>query len=96
MSIPKWLWSLLGPFDSCLIGDLIHDFLYVDKLNQIKYFNLNIYNAQQFADKERHKWRTRICNYIPKNNLKFKNWLTNKTLQLFAKDFYIRKYQIPD
>lgn len=96
MSIPRFAWSILAPFDSVMIGDLIHDFLYVDKLNQIKHFRSNIYQAQVFADNERHKWRTRITEYIPNNNLKYKNWLTNKFLKLFAKDFYIRKYKIPD
>lgn len=96
MSIPRWLWSLLSPFDSALIGDLIHDFLYVDKLNQINHFKLNIYQAQKFADAERNKWRNKITKEIPNNNLKIKNWLTNNILKLFAKNFYIRKYQIPD
>ena len=96
MSIPSWAWSLFAPFDSALIGDLIHDFLYVDKLNQINHFKLNIYQAQKFADAERNKWREQISNNIENNNLKFKNWFTNKILTLFAKDFYNKKYIIPD
>lgn len=96
MSIPRWLWSLLSPFDSALIGDIIHDFLYTDKINQINHFKLNIYQAQKFADEERNKWRNKITKEIPNNNLKIKNWLTNNILKLFAKNFYIRKYQIPD
>lgn len=96
MSIPRWLWSILSPFDSALIGDIIHDYLYTDKLTQIQFFNNNIYQAQKFADEERNKWRNKITKEIPNNNLKFKNWITNNILKLFAKNFYIRKYQIPD
>lgn len=96
MSIPRWAWSILSPFDSALIADLIHDFLYVDKLTQIKHFNSNIYQAQTFADSERHKWRLIITDNIPNNNLKAKNYVTDIVLKLFAKDFYIRKYKIPN
>ena len=96
MSIPSWLWSFLKPFDSALIADIIHDFLYVDKLNQIQLFNNNIYWSMKFADSERNRWRIAISNELPKNNLKIKNYITNKVLNLFAKDFYIKKYEIPD
>lgn len=96
MSIPKFLWSFMGPFDSAFIADLIHDFLYDDKITQITHFKNNIYQAQKFADKERHKWRLIITDNLPNNNLKVKNFITNIVLKLFAKDFYIRKYQIPN
>lgn len=96
MSIPNWCWSIFHPFDAALIGDLIHDFLYVDKVNQIKFFQNNIYWTMKFADNERNRWRTVIANELPKNNLKIKNYITHKVLNLFAKDFYIRKYEIPN
>lgn len=96
MSIPSWCWSVFRPFDSALIADLIHDFLYVDKMNQIILFENNIYWTMKFADAERNRWRCAIADNLPKNNLKIKNYITNKFLDLFAKDFYIRKYAIPN
>lgn len=99
ISIPKWLWTFLSPFDSLMIGDLIHDYLYTDKLSEIERHNLNIFYSQKFADDERHRWRLKIAEHITKsdrNRFSIKNWLTNKVLRLFAKDFYIKKYSIPN
>lgn len=96
MSVPSWCWSFLKPFDVAFIGDLIHDYLYVNKMEEIKHFEGRIYKAQKFADSERNKWRKKITKYSKTNKLGFKNWLTNFMLNVFAKDFYNRKYIIPD
>ncbi len=89
-SIPQCLWSLLTPIDEGFIGDLIHDYLWVNKQEQLKYFNYNIYNTRKFADDERNRWRTKLS---PKRKLK--NWVTHTFLRLLGGLWYSRQLKIP-
>lgn len=47
-TVPKWLWSVVRPFNDALMGTLIHDFLYIDKASH------TMTRAQ--ADAEYLKW----------------------------------------
>lgn len=90
-SVPNWAWSFFKPIDKAFIGDLIHDYLWVDKVGQINHFNNSIYEARKFADYERYKWRTHLA-----PNKKFKNWLTHKIIRLIGGFYYSRQLRIPD
>lgn len=90
-SVPAWAWSVLKPIDAGLIGDLIHDYLWIDKAGQIKHFDNNLFQARKFADEERYKWRMALA---PKK--KFKNWITHKFLRLFGGLYYSRQFRIPN
>ena len=88
-SIPQWLWSIIKPIDKAFIADLIHDHLWVSKLDEIAHFG-DIYQARKFADSERLKWRNALA---PKK--KFKNYLTHYVIRLFGGFFYSRQIKIP-
>lgn len=88
-SIPQIFWGVFKPFDKGLLGDLIHDYLWEDKMSETLYFN-NAYTAQKFADEERLKWRNKLA-----PELKIKNWLTHKVLRIFGARYYKGKAKIP-
>ena len=88
-SIPQIFWGVFKPFDKGLLGDLIHDYLWVDKMSETLYFD-NAYTAQKFADEERLKWRNKLA-----PELKIKNWLTHKVLRIFGARYYKGKAKIP-
>ena len=88
-SIPQIFWSVFKPFDKGLLGDLIHDYLWVEKMSETLYFD-NAYTAQKFADEERLKWRNKLA-----PELKIKNWLTHKVLRIFGARYYKGKAKIP-
>ena len=88
-SIPQIFWGVFKPFDKGLLGDLIHDYLWVDKMAETLYFD-NAYTAQKFADEERLKWRNKLA-----PELKIKNWLTHKVLRIFGARYYKGKAKIP-
>lgn len=87
-SKPKWLWSLLPPFDKRLIAAIIHDYLWTNKLAEIKHHG-GIYKAFIFSNKEFDKW-----NNVLAPSSKFKNWIEFNYLKLFAMPYYTRKKQI--
>ena len=89
-SVPKFLWSLLSPIDEAFIGDLIHDYLWENKKEQMERFGYSSYLARKFADDERNKWRKKIA-----PNKKFKNWITHRFLRLLGGLWYSRQLQIP-
>ena len=89
-SIPQIFWGVFKPFDKGLLGDLIHDYLWVDKMAETLYFD-NAYTAQKFADEERLKWRNKLA-----PELKIKNWLTHKVLRIFGARYYKGKAKIPN
>ena len=88
-SIPQIFWGVFKPFDKGLLGDLIHDYLWVDKMSETLYFD-NAYTAQKFADEERLKWRNKLA-----PELKIKNWLTHKVLRIFGARYYKGKAKRP-
>jgi len=55
-SIPKWLWWLFPKVKLNSIVFCIHDFLYIDKKNQLEKFKFHIFEARKFADDELRKW----------------------------------------
>lgn len=89
-SIPSPLWSIFKPFDKGLLGDLIHDYLWEEKMAETLYFN-NAYVAQKFADDERLKWRKKLA-----KEFKIKNWITHKVLRIFGGKYYRGEKQIPN
>lgn len=88
-SIPSWLWGLFKPFDEGLLGDLIHDYLYEDKMAETLYFD-NAYKAQKFADQERDRWRKKLAKEFP-----IKNWITYKALRIFGAGVYSGRRKLP-
>lgn len=90
-SVPKWAWSIFTPIDKAFLGDLIHDYLWIDKAGQIAHFNNSPYKARKFADEERLRWRNKLA---PKK--KFKNWFTHKVIRLIGGVFYSRQLKIPN
>lgn len=88
-SIPSFLWGLFKPFDKGLLGDLIHDYLWEEKMAETLYFN-NAYKAQKFADDERLKWRRKLA-----KEYKIKNWITHAALRVFGGKYYSGKKKIP-
>lgn len=88
-SIPQIFWGVFKPFDKGLLGDLIHDYLWEDKMSETLYFD-SAYTAQKFADEERLKWRNKLA-----PELKIKNWLTHKVLRIFGARYYKGKAKIP-
>jgi len=88
-SIPSFLWGLFKPFDKGLLGDLIHDYLWEEKMAETLYFN-NAYKAQKFADDERLKWRKKLA-----KEFKIKNWITHAALRVFGGKYYSGKKKIP-
>lgn len=88
-SIPQIFWGVFKPFDKGLLGDLIHDYLWEDKMSETLLFD-SAYKAQEFADIERLKWRNKLA-----PELKIKNWLTHKVLRIFGSAYYKGKKKIP-
>lgn len=91
MSIPSWAWSILKPFDKGIIGDIIHDKLWVIKKEEFQHFNFNIFESRKFADEERLKWRQSL---VP--NLKIKNLITHKVIRWIGGFFYSKQIKIPN
>lgn len=65
-SVPKWLWSIVQPFNDALFAYLIHDRLYADKLGQMQHFwrvtgRANISQAKKFADQEMFLWASALA-----------------------------------
>ncbi len=90
-SVPSWAWSIFKPIDKAFIGDLIHDYLWVDKVEQIKHFDNSPYKARKFADEERLRWRKKLA-----PNKRFKNWITHRIIRLIGGVFYSRQLKIPN
>lgn len=89
-SIPNWAWSIFKPIDKAFIADLIHDYLWINKENEINHFK-SIYKARQFADKERLIWRNSIC-----PDKKIKNYITHTILRLIGGFYYSQQFKIPN
>lgn len=89
-SVPSWLWSVFKPIDKAFIADLIHDYLWVNKLPEIA-LHKGSYNARKFADNERLQWRIALA---PKK--KFKNYITHYVIRLFGGFYYSRQIKIPE
>ncbi len=90
-SVPSWAWSILKPIDKAFLGDLIHDYLWIDKVGQIGHFDNSPYKARKFADEERLKWRNKLA-----PNKKFKNYFTHYIIRLIGWAFYSRLIKIPN
>jgi len=90
ISVPSWLWSILKPFDEGLKADIIHDYLWTKRVDEIAYFNGNIFKARKYADELRLEIRKEL---VPKK--KFKNYVTHYFLRWFGGFFYSRQIQIP-
>lgn len=89
-SIPKYFWWIFKPIDKGAIGDLIHDILWLDKENQLKLFDYNVFLTRKFADQERLNIRN-----ILEPSKKFKNYFTHYIIRLIGGFFYSRQLQIP-
>ncbi len=68
-TVPKWLWSFIRPFNDGLFGYLVHDALYVNKVNGM---------TRKQADKEMLFW-TNIT-----NDNKFDNYLRYFVVRLLG------------
>lgn len=90
ISVPSWLWSFLKPFDEALKGDIIHDYLWHTRSEEIVLFNGNIFKARKYADELRLEIRKELA---PQK--KFKNYVTHYFLRLFGGFFYSRQINIP-
>lgn len=88
-SIPSIFWGIFKPFDKGLLGDLIHDYLYEDKMAETLYFD-SAYKAQKFADEERLRWRKKLA-----KEFKIKNWVTHKVLRIFGRGVYSGRRKLP-
>lgn len=89
-SVPSWLWSFIRPIDKALIGDIVHDYLWVEQVAEIGLFG-GSYEARKFADNERLRLRNM---FAPKK--KIKNYVTHYTLRLIGGFFYSRQIKIPN
>lgn len=89
-SVPKCLWSIFTPIDEGFIADLIHDYLWIDKVGQITHFDNSPYQARKFADDERNRWRVKLA-----PRMRLKNFVTHWFLRVFGSPFYNRKFKIP-
>lgn len=89
-SIPKWLWWLFYKVELFAICFLIHDFLYVDKENQLKKFNYNIFKTRKFADDEMRLWAENHHYHIKRTILVF-----YIVIRKAGGLFYSRQLQIP-
>ena len=90
-SVPNWAWSILKPIDKGFIGDLIHDYLWMDKFGQVGFFDGSLYKARLFADEERLKWRKALA-----TKKWFHNYLTHYIIRLLGGFFYSHQFKIPD
>lgn len=88
-SIPRFLWSIYKPFDVGLLADIIHDKLWVQKLDEIKRYG-NSYKARKFADEERKRWRNAIA-----PNHRTKNKITHGVIRLVGGYYYSGMAEIP-
>ncbi len=89
-SVPSWAWSIFKPMDSGLLGDLIHDWLWSNKVQEIEWFDGDIHRARRFADMERLKWRKALA-----SDKKFKNAVTHYIIRAVGGLFYSRQIDIP-
>lgn len=87
-SIPSWLWGLFKPFDEGLLGDLIHDYLWENKADEIKHFG-SIIKARRWADEERLRWRRKLA-----KEYKIKNWVTHKAVRIFGNGVYVGRRKL--
>lgn len=88
-SIPSWLWNVLRPFDNGLMGDIIHDYLWTNKVEEIQVFDGNVYESKKFSDYERMRWRNA---HAPNKRTKTKltTWFLRRS---FVMKFYTREKQ---
>lgn len=92
-SIPKIVWWMFKPIDEASIADFLHDFLWVNKEEQLKLFDFNIYKTRLFADNERNNWRKRLTkNWYRKN---IKNPTTHFIIRKLGGVFYSKQINIP-
>ena len=68
-TVPKWLWSFVRPVNDGLFGYLIHDVLYINKVNGI---------TRKQADKEMLFWTSII------NSNKFDNYIRYYIVRLLG------------
>ena len=90
ISVPSWLWSILKPFDKALIADIVHDYLWVNRVSEIARFDGNIYMARKYADDTRLKMRKQLA-----SEKWFKNYVTHLFLRIFGGLYYARQLKIP-
>jgi len=90
ISVPKWIWSFIRPFDKALLAAILHDALWVFQLEEIKRHG-GVHQAREFADKEFKKWRYAIA-----PELKVKNFVSYHFIRLFGSLFYSHQIQIPN
>lgn len=90
-SIPKWLWWLFKPVDEAWIGDIIHDYLWINKEQELRHFKFHINDARRFADDERLRWRRALA-----PNKKIKNSITHGVIRLVGGLFYSKQLEIPN
>jgi hypothetical protein len=88
-SIPKWLWFMFPNIQLNSIVFLIHDFLYIDKENQLKRFNFNIFDARKFKDNEMKKWG---CVHFSKITITIFHFVIRK----IGGFYYSRQFKIPN
>lgn len=87
-SKPKWIWSILPPFDKRLIGTIIHDWLWTDKVNEIRYHG-TIVEAFEFSNTEFDSWNRGLAKEKKtRNNIEY--WY----LKNFSFDYYIGKKKV--
>ena len=90
ISVPMLLWSFIRPIDKALIADIVHDYLWQIRVDEIKRFDGNIYRARKYADDVRFKMRKQLA-----PNLWFKNYVTHYFLRIFGGLWYARQLKIP-
>ena len=93
-SVPKWLWSILPPYDDAFIAFLIHDALWSpkEKVRLIAKFNGDIEKAKKFTEYEMLKWSNA---HAP--NLKRQHKLIHKFLRSpFVMKYYTKQIKIPE
>lgn len=87
-SKPKWVWSILPPFDKRLIAAIIHDWLWTNKIEEIENHE-SIYEAFTFSNNEFNKWNKALA-----PNKKTQNWIEFQYLQRFSMPYYTGKKAI--
>jgi hypothetical protein len=90
ISVPSWLWSIFKPIDKAFLGDLVHDYLWVNRVDEIKRFEGNIYKARKYSDDVRLQIRKQLA---PRKVLK--NYITHYFLRIFGGLYYSRQIKIP-
>ena len=89
-SVPRQLWWLFYKVDIASIYFLIHDELYVNKLQEIKRFETNIFKARKFADEEMNRWANKLS-----PETKIANAVFFFVIRKIGGFFYSRQIKIP-